>query len=337
MQIPMRAYGRSERAYSSVYLIYINKKTAADGKGVEEEVRANCQLYMPYQYFGPLLGEKLKKVKDETALFCRNKASQGRIYWSTHRKLTPILRGDGSLLLKADVKYVIVPGQGGSFDHGHIDCVDEGKLMGNCREAFENMRLHEEGTDCSIVVGCDAMGLEQLKRECAFQVAGKTFKAHRLILSARSAVFAAMFRPDSNFGEAQRGQLLVTDSTPKAVEVMLKYLYTGRVEWPSNNGKSVPALQEAVLKLADKYSLLDLKAHMEGRLVEGISGESFFRLAYLADDHQCERLKRACAVYFVENRAGIVEGAEWGRLKSERTALVAELFEAATAHGGTGS
>jgi speckle-type POZ protein len=158
-----------------------------------------------------------------------------------------------------------------------------------------------------------------------FQVGGKSFKAHRNVLCARSSVFAAMFQPDSGFDEALKGQLPIHDSTPEAVEAMLHYLYTSRVAWPE---RGVTALQEAVLKLADKYALPDLKAHVEGKLAETIDWDSFFHLVYLADDHQCEGLKRACVHYFAGNRADIVEGDEWGKLKAEKAALAAELLEA---------
>jgi BTB/POZ domain len=119
-------------------------------------------------------------------------------------------------------------------------------------------------------------------------VESKAFKAHRAILCARSPTFAAMFRSDSSFAEAMKGQLLITDSTPEAVEVMLHYLYTGDVNWADTaDEQSVFTLQEAVLVLADKYTLLDLKAHVEGLLAESTDEENFFHLVYLADDHRC--------------------------------------------------
>jgi speckle-type POZ protein len=201
--------------------------------------------------------------------------------------------------------------------------------MEECREAFGRMLASEEGADCSIVVSHYQVDcIHDSGQWGDFQVGGKTFKAHRAILCARSPVFSAMFQAGSGFDEAVKGHLLIPDSTPKAIRAMLQYIYTGRVEWPSNE-KSLTSLQEAVLILADKYELLSLKGHVEGLLAEGIDGGSFFHLVYLADDYQCEGLKQVCASYFAGNRAAIAQRAEWGHLKKIRAAVAAVLLEAA--------
>jgi len=106
---------------------------------------------------------------------------------------------------------------------------------------------------------------------------------------------------------------------------MLHYLYTGRVVWPE---RGVTILQEAVLKLADKYALYDLKAHVGEKLAEGMDEERFFHLVYLADDHSCEGLMRACGFFFAGNRDEIVEEEEWGKLKADRAAVATLLLEA---------
>jgi len=212
----------------------------------------------------------------------------------------------GVLTIRADVKYVATVYPTGK--HAQIPSVGESEMKEGCLGAFGKLLASEEGADCTIAVG------------------GKTFKAHRAILCARSPAFGPMFRPGSVFDEALKGRLAITDSTPEAVGAMLQYLYTGRVVWPESG---VDALQEAVLKLADKYALLDLKSHVEGLLAGNIDEETFFHLVYLADDHSCEGLKRACAHYFAANRADIIKRAEWKKLRSARSELAAVLLEAA--------
>lgn len=170
-------------------------------------------------------------------------------------------------------------------------------------------------------------------REGVFQVGDKNFKAHRLILSARSTMFAAMFHSESSFNEAKTGQLELADSTPDAVEALLQYIYTGDVNWAPTSGNPLPSLQETVLKLADKYALLDLKAHLESKLAERIDELNFFHLVYHADNHHCNGLKKECAHFFAGNRATIVQQEEWGKLRSERSELAAVLFEAAALQG----
>lgn len=139
-------------------------ETGSGEEGGEKGIRANFRLYLPQRFFGTLRKPQLDT--ETTHLFSESKG-WGWTNWCSHDKLVPMLRGDGSLLLRAEVKYVVVAGsnkRATSANRCLHNGVDEEKLMGNCREAFEKMRLSEVGADCSIVVGAGGgVGHEDIK------------------------------------------------------------------------------------------------------------------------------------------------------------------------------
>ena len=58
-------------------------------------------------------------------------------------------------------------------------------------------------------------------------VGEKEFQAHRLVLSTRSPVFAAMFEHECT--EKQDGTVQITDVPLDTFEVLLRYIYTDSV------------------------------------------------------------------------------------------------------------
>merc|ERR1711874_472595 len=68
----------------------------------------------------------------------------------------------------------------------------------------------------------------------------KTIKVHKAVLSARSAVFRAMFQHDMR--ENKNNEIVIPDLDFATVSDMVKFIYSGRVK-----------------ELADKYDIKDLK------------------------------------------------------------------------------
>ena len=111
----------------------------------------------------------------------------------------------------------------------------------------------------------------------------KTFRIHKLIFSARSCVFQAMFQ--SNLAEAQAGEATIEDLDDDTLEEMIHFIYTGRL-----SGKQFDKL--SLLYAAKKYQMdslktlviLDLKAAEEPGKVADIFiasnlFENLFRIA----------------------------------------------------------
>ena len=73
-------------------------------------------------------------------------------------------------------------------------------------------------------------GAPSLFADIEFLVSGVVFKAHRAIVSARSAVFAAMFA--SGMRESETGRVEITDASPETFADFLKFVYTGQLDTP---------------------------------------------------------------------------------------------------------
>lgn len=73
---------------------------------------------------------------------------------------------------------------------------------------------------------------------------GRQFPAHKVILSARSPVFAAMFK-NNDFLENEKGQVKIDDFNGDVMESLLDYLYTAKSE-------KLHEKAEDVLQVADK-------------------------------------------------------------------------------------
>ena len=64
--------------------------------------------------------------------------------------------------------------------------------------------------------------------DVVFEVGGKEFYAHKLILSAHSPVFAAMFG-HKDTKEAQEGKVVITDIEPEVFQELLYCIYSDTV------------------------------------------------------------------------------------------------------------
>ncbi|CAL1285697.1 unnamed protein product [Larinioides sclopetarius] len=81
---------------------------------------------------------------------------------------------------------------------------------------------------------------------------GASIPAHKIILSARSPVFAAMFV--NPMKESLRNEVDITDIHESALRDLLKYVYTGKTCDLTDSSAA------ELLNAADKYQIQDLKA-----------------------------------------------------------------------------
>ncbi|KAL6880261.1 hypothetical protein ACP4OV_011826 [Aristida adscensionis] len=140
--------------------------------------------------------------------------------------------------------------------------------------------------------------------DVVFEVSGKAFAAHKLVLAARSPAFKADF-----FGpmkEAATSYVRICDMHPDAFEALLHFIYTDSLPPPpppppptTTTTSSSSAAEEAtmaqdLLVAAGRYSLKDLKTVAEKRLCDLVGVSTALPLLALAEHQQCRRLKRRC-------------------------------------------
>lgn len=130
-----------------------------------------------------------------------------------------------------------------------------------------------------------------------FRVGGETIFAHKGIICARSAHYAAMF--GSGMAESAAAEVYMSDCTPAAFRAQLEFLYTGSVP----NLSSDTAVQ--VMTLADKLGLGDLQALCESSLMQGIDGGNVVSLLLTAHRHGAAELKQHCLSFIMSLDADV--------------------------------
>ena len=132
------------------------------------------------------------------------------------------------------------------------------------------------------------------------------FPAHKVILAARSPVFARMFEHDMQ--ESSNNKVEVDDIDPEVLKEMLTYIYTDRVP----NMKSVAC---GLLYVADKYQLDQLKALCEQHLSYSLQVDNAARLIQLAYMHNAPQLKRATLQFIASHGEEVRATKEWEEVK----------------------
>eukprot|EP01045_Picozoa_sp_COSAG04_P018156 COSAG04_NODE_1660_length_6022_cov_5.271146_3_plen_384_part_00 len=144
-----------------------------------------------------------------------------------------------------------------------------------------------------------------------------TVYAHKLILSARSPVFAAMF--ERGMAEAEASEVTLEGVTPHSLYSLVHFLYSEELR----EGAMDEA--EALLAAADQYEVPRLVALCERELCGVISQGNAARLLVLADRHRAAQLKEACLDYIALHAEGVMTSEGWQQLGTQPN-LLQELF-----------
>ena len=113
-----------------------------------------------------------------------------------------------------------------SFDNG-IDSTE------NLSNDFQSLLDNGKSSDVTLLVGGGHFG----------EV--KEFRAHRLVLTTRSEVFAAMF-DHSDTKEAQEGRVEISDVSADVFEQFLRFIYTGKADQLERFGLDLFSLSDKV-------------------------------------------------------------------------------------------
>ena len=151
----------------------------------------------------------------------------------------------------------------------------------------------------------------------------REFPCHRAILRARSEVFARTLC--HNMQENEESRFVVHDSSPLAVEILLKHLYTGAIP-PNLDQHTVEILQ-----LAEFFQLEELREECRLSLVSNLTVENAVETLVHVDRffHQDNTGMRDKVKEFIKvNAASVVEDEHWGKFVRTYPDMVTELFRA---------
>ncbi|XP_031485281.1 BTB/POZ and MATH domain-containing protein 3 [Nymphaea colorata] len=141
--------------------------------------------------------------------------------------------------------------------------------------------------------------------DITFEVGGETYRAHKLILAARSPVFRAQFY--GLIGDPKMDKVVVEDMEPPVFKAMLNFLYSDELldacELAGSSGSATNMVQH-LLEAADRYGLDRLKLLCESKLCSDISVDTVATTLALAERHHCVELKSVC-LKFAANRANL--------------------------------
>ncbi|KAL9351744.1 hypothetical protein Peur_054424 [Populus x canadensis] len=195
------------------------------------------------------------------------------------------------------------------------DYLKDDCLIMNCTVGV--VRTHLEGPkqySISVPPSDMGQGLKELLEseagcDIAFQVGDETFKAHKLILAARSPVFRAQFF--GLVGDPKMDKVAVKDVDPLIFKAMLLFIYTDKLPdvheiTGSTSMCTSTNMVQHLLAVSDLYNLDRLKLLCESKLCEELSAETVATTLALAEQHQCTQLKAIC-LKFAANPANLGE------------------------------
>ncbi|KAG2490843.1 hypothetical protein HYH03_010761 [Edaphochlamys debaryana] len=148
-------------------------------------------------------------------------------------------------------------------------------------------------------------------------VGGRTFHAHRSILTARSKYFSSRLAGD--FVEGRARVLDLPDADPDALALALKWVYTGAVDVP-------PGKVQAVVELADRLELLQLGEELQKRVLAGVDAETVVDALLWADALQLHPLRGALLSWLLEFQRAVMDRAA-GSVKRLMVANPGLMFE----------
>jgi speckle-type POZ protein len=176
--------------------------------------------------------------------------------------------------------------------------------------------------DCSgeLITHLDGLFDNMQFSDVNFNIGGREFLAHKVILSARSQYFAAMFQHPTK--ENSTNQVKIEDIEPEFFDQLLRFIYTGRV--PLDKLETMAA---GLFIAADKYLLDKLKMKCENYLLSQMSPDNCVILLLHGDlQNPNEHLKEA-AKFFRRNPSQVMATDKWEKMKQENAAVLYHIFE----------
>lgn len=134
-----------------------------------------------------------------------------------------------------------------------------------------------------------------------FQCDGKSAKAHRLVVTARSPVLATMLQ--SQWVEGETGIIKIEDMDFDTLKLFLRYLYTGRLD-----GAMTFQLAVVLYEAADKYHVQGLARRCAQSLIEGLTVENSCEVLDVADRHSDAKFVEEVIVFMLEKKVPSTSG-----------------------------
>jgi speckle-type POZ protein len=151
-----------------------------------------------------------------------------------------------------------------------------------------------------------------------FKVHDREFPAHKLILAARSEVFASMFQHPTK--ENLTNQIKIEDIEPDVFQELLRFIYTGRV-----STATMKTMAASLFIAADKYLLDQLKMTCQNHLLHHMSPENCVVLLLTGDLQNPTKPLKEAAKFFRRLPSQVMATERWAKLEEENTRLLCQI------------
>ncbi|XP_078176414.1 BTB/POZ and MATH domain-containing protein 2-like [Carex rostrata] len=168
--------------------------------------------------------------------------------------------------------------------------------------------------------------------DVTFNVDGKHFVAHRLIMAAHSPVFEAQLLGSMAESESDTEcSIEIKEMMPSVFKAMIDFMYNGSLLIDDKFVDCQAVFLQHLLVAADRYAIEKLSVACVFKLVKSISFDTVLSTLELAEMHNSIVLKIACLRFIVENNdsVSLMSSEEYIKLMQNYPSLLAELKELA--------
>ncbi|KAF8397419.1 hypothetical protein HHK36_016335 [Tetracentron sinense] len=165
-----------------------------------------------------------------------------------------------------------------------------------------------------------------------FEVGDETFKAHKLILAARSPVFRAQFF--GLIGNPDMDKVVLEDVEPSVFKAMLVFMYSDELPDVNEHSGSISTCTSTImvqhlLAAADRFDLDRLKLLCEAKLCDEVTADTVATTLALAEQHHCSQLKTVCLKFAAApgNLGVVMQSEGFKYLEESCPSLLSELLQ----------
>ena len=167
-------------------------------------------------------------------------------------------------------------------------------------KGFVHLRVDDELTDFTILSG------------------EKSYSCHRVILASCSPVLKAMMM--SGMREASKQEVRLDSISPRILELLIDYMYTGEMDVPDEH-------LLAIVETCEYLELLELKERCLSKAVNVFKPSNIISWFKLADSLNAEELKTKCSKILSSSISDVAEQCEFLELSLDEVTSYVEHVE----------
>lgn len=157
---------------------------------------------------------------------------------------------------------------------------------------------------------------EDAFKDVEIQCEEQTFKAHKVVLAARSSVFKAMLQ--SKMLEDQTGRVEVKDMKSDVCRELLVYMYCGKLP------QLTPDISRDLYEAADRFNVGGLMQLCAEVLTKNLTPDNACELLILADTHSDLSFKDSVIDFILDKKIPLADS--WSSFCSKKPLLANEVL-----------